>query len=102
MAKRKKKPTLSWDEAPDIIGVEELAEILGVGIGKASDLFNKKDFPKLPGGEGLKADKEAARLFIQGFKIKENPKTSMEYLILLELKKLNNNFEEMRVRTANE
>ncbi len=99
MPKAKKKPTMTWEEAPDTIGVLELMEILGIGIGQASDIFNTKGFPKVPGKTGLKADKEAARLFIQGIRIKENSKSAIDYMILLELKKLNNYFEEMRTRT---
>lgn len=102
MAKTKKKPSLSWEDAPDIIGVEELSEILGVGLGKASSIFNNKGFPSLTGVEGLKADKDAARLYLQGFKIKENQKTAMDYLIFLELKKLNSNIEELRLNKVNE
>lgn len=86
--KKKKKPTMTWEDAPDTIGIEELMELLGIGKGQASVIFNTKGFPKIPEA-GLKADKEAARLFLQGFKVKENPKVTMDYMILLELKKLN-------------
>ena len=89
--RKKKASTMKWSEAPDTIGVEDLMEILGVGKGQASLIFNQKNFPKIPGIEStLKADKEAVRLFLQGFKIKENPKNALDYMILLELKKLNN------------
>lgn len=99
MPKSKKIPTMTWDEAPDTIGVPELMEILGIGIGQAGNIFNTKGFPKIPGKTSLKADKEAARLFIQGIKIKENSKSAIDYMILLELKKLNNKIEEMEIRT---
>ena len=91
--KRKLKPSMTWEEAQDTIGVEELMKILGVGKNQASDIFNAKGFPKIDGA-GLKADKEAARLYLQGFKIKENQKNTLEYMILLELKKLNRQFEQ--------
>ena len=85
---------MTWENAPDTIGVEELMEILGVGKNYASNIFNSRGFPKIEQiGTSLKADKEAARLFLQGFKIKENPKNAMEYMILLELKKLNKQME---------
>lgn len=86
--KRKLKPTMKWNEAPDVVGVEELMKILGVGRNQASEIFNKKDFPRLP-NVGLKADKEIARLYLQGFRIKENQKNTIEYMILLELRKIN-------------
>ncbi len=95
MPKSKKKSTLKWDDAPDTIGVKELSEILGIGEGKTSDIFNSKGFPKIPKA-GLKADKEAARLFLQGVKIPDNQK-GIEYLILLELKKIS---KEMEVQTS--
>lgn len=85
--KRKVKPTLSWNNAPDTIGVEELMKLLGVGEPKATEILSQKDFPRLPNA-GLKADKEAARLYLQGFRIKENQKNAIDYLILLELKKI--------------
>lgn len=85
--KVKIKPTMSWEEAPDVIGLEELTKIMGVGERQASKIFNQKDFPKIP-NVGLKVDKEAARLYLQGFKVKENQKNAMEYMILLELRQI--------------
>lgn len=97
--KNKKQPTMTWEEAPDIIGVVELKEILGIGKNNASDIFNSKGFPKIEGiGASLKADKEVARLFIQGIKVKENPKVTMEYMILLELKKLNEQIQKKGIK----
>lgn len=88
--KKKKKSTMTWENAPDTVGVEELMEILGIGKNSASNIFNEKDFPKIKGiGTALKADKEVARLYFQGFKIKENPKIAIDYMILAELKKMN-------------
>ena len=87
--KTKKNSTMTWEDAPDTIGVEELMQILGIGKNYASNIFNNKEFPKIDGiGNSLKADKEAARLYIQGFKIKGNFKNSTEYMILLELKNI--------------
>ncbi len=100
MPRVRKKPTLKWDDLPDIVGVNELMEVLGIGEPAVRDLFEEPNFPKIDGiGSTRKAEKEAVKLFLQGFKIKENPKTGLEYMILLELRKLNNNFEEMRIRT---
>lgn len=94
--KAKTSTTMTWEEAPDTIGVEELKLILKIGKNHASDIFNSKGFPKIEGiGTSLKADKEAARLYIQGFKIKENPKNAMEYMILQELKKINKQMEKV-------
>lgn len=90
MPKIKKQATMNWDEAPDIIGVEDLMSILGIGKNNAGNIMNRKDFPRIPGnGVGLKADKQMARLYIQGIKVKDNPKVSIDYMILTELKKIN-------------
>lgn len=93
--KRKKQSTMTWENAPDTIGVEELMAILGIGKNSASEIFNNKNFPKIEGiGSSLKADKNAARMYFQGIRIKENSKTAIDYMILLELKKLNEKIEE--------
>ena len=66
------KPTMTWDEAPDTISPKELSKILGIGIVSARNIFDKPDFPKIPKsdiGNIGRADKEAARLYIQGVKI---------------------------------
>ena len=94
--KQTKKPTLTWENAPDIIGVHELKEILGVGKNYASEIFNNKGFPKIEGiGVSLRADKEAVRLYMQGFRFKENSKSTVDYMILLELKKLNEQMQKL-------
>ena len=93
------KPTMTWEEAPDTISPKELSQILGIGIISARNLFDKPDFPKIPKsdiGNIGKADKEVARLYIQGVKLKESNKTVVEYMILQELKKLNENFKSRR------
>ena len=90
MPKIKKQATMTWEEAPDTIGVEELMAILGIGKNNAGSIMNSKDFPRIPGnGVGLKADKQMARLYIQGIKVKENSKVTIDYMILTELKKMN-------------
>lgn len=98
MPKVKKEPCLTWDEAPDTIGPEELAKILGIGVPGARAIFEKTNFPRIKGiGNTRKADKNVARLYIQGINVKGNPKVCIEQMILLELRKLNNNFEERRM-----
>ena len=85
-------PKMSWDEAPDTITPEELSKILGIGIVGARSIFDKPDFPKIPKsviGNIGKADKEAARLYIQGISTKTQVKESLLSMIYLELKKLN-------------
>lgn len=100
--KKKTVSTMTWENAPDTIGVEDLMKLLGVGKNCASNIFNSKGFPKIEGvGTSLKADKEAVRLFIQGFKIKENQKGTLEYMILLELKKLNTSLDFMKGEKEN-
>lgn len=65
--KTKQTPTLSWQEAPDIISPEDLSKILGCGIATARNKFDETNFPIIKGlGNLKKADKEAVRLYIQG------------------------------------
>lgn len=44
--KVKKEPTLTWENAPDIISPELLAKIIGTGISKAREEFVKRIFLK--------------------------------------------------------
>lgn len=86
------KPTMKWEDAPDTITPNDLAAILGIGIGGARAIFDKDDFPKISKrdiGNIGKADKEAARLYIQGVNIKTNSKETLLSMIYFELKKLN-------------
>ena len=89
----KKAPSMTWAEAPDTITPEILAEILGVGQENARKIFDEPDFPKLSKsiiGNIGKADKEAARLYIQGIKFnKNNTKEGLLGMIYLELKRIN-------------
>lgn len=65
--KTKQTPTLLWQEAPDIISPEDLSKILGCGIATARNKFDETNLPIIKGlGNLKKADKEAARLYIQG------------------------------------
>ena len=65
---RVKSVTMSWEGAPDTITPEDLSNILGIGIVNARSIFEQKDFPKVSkdiiGNQG-RADKEAARMYIQ-------------------------------------
>lgn len=85
-------PTMTWAEAPDTIDPEDLSKILGIGIESARRIFDKKDFPKVSkediGNQG-KADKVAARMYLQGIKIKEHPKDALLFMIYQELVKIN-------------
>lgn len=90
------KPTMTWKEAPDTISPKELAKILGIGINNARNIFDKPDFPKISKadiGNIGKADKEAARLYIQGIKIKNNSKEALLSMIYFELRKITANNE---------
>lgn len=85
-------PTMKWEEAPDTITPKDLAAILGIGIEGARAIFDKEDFPKISKkdiGNIGKADKEAARLYIQGVRFKTNSKEALLSMIYFELKKLN-------------
>ncbi len=86
------KATMKWEEAPDTITPKDLAAILGIGIEGARAIFDKDDFPKISKkdiGNIGKADKEVARLYIQGINVKTHPKESLLTMIYFELKKLN-------------
>ncbi len=86
------KPTMKWEEAPDTITPKDLAAILGIGIESARTIFDNEDFPKISKydiGNIGKADKEAARLYIQGIRVKSNSKETLLSMIYFELKKLN-------------
>ena len=90
--RKKAIPTMTWEEAPDIIMPKDLANILGIGIENARVIFDKPDFPKISKkdiGNIGKADKEAARLYIQGVNLKKDNKNALLYMILTEIKKLN-------------
>lgn len=100
-------PTMKWEDAPDTIAPKDLAAILGVGIESARAIFDKDDFPKISKkdiGNVGKADKEVARLYIQGIKVKTNSKEALLSMIYFELKKLNSkmNTEEEELLNENE
>lgn len=86
----KKEATLDWEEAPDTITPEIYAQIRGRSPEWARNKFKEKGFPRID-GKLLIADKTAVRLYDMGISIKDNQKASIEYLMLLELKKLNQN-----------
>ena len=86
------KATMKWENAPDTITQKDLAAILGIGIEGARAIFDKDDFPKISKkdiGNIGKADKEVARLYIQGINVKTHPKETLLTMIYFELKKLN-------------
>lgn len=86
-------PTMSWEEAPDTITPLDLSKILGIGVASSRKLFDSPDFPaiskKIVGNIG-KADKEAVRLYLQGFNVKNNDKNALLMMIYQELKRSNN------------
>lgn len=41
------EPSLSWDDAPDILTTKHLSQLLGVSTKKANEIFNSKNFPML-------------------------------------------------------
>ena len=83
----KKEVTMNWDEAPDTITPEIYAQIRGRSTQWARDKFNEKNFPRLD-GKLLIADKTAVKLYDLGINPKQNQKAGIDYLILLEIKKL--------------
>ena len=83
------KPTMSWDEAPDIIDHIDLAKILGICPEMAKNKFDERKFPKISGlGTKRKADKEAVQLYLRGLYDKDNQKETKQNIILMELKKI--------------
>lgn len=84
----KNEISLNWNEAPDTITPEIYAKIRGKSVQWARNKFNEKNFPRLD-GKILLADKTAVKLYDMGINKKENQKASINYLILLELQKLN-------------
>ena len=95
MPRKKIKPSLTWEEAPDTVDPEIVSKILGCCQKKAEQYFKEKDFPVLE-KIGLKADKEAARMYFQGFRVKQNQKLCIEQMMLIELRKMNRK-EEVKV-----
>lgn len=84
----KKEITMNWEDAPDTITPEIYARIRGHSTKWASERFKRRDFPKIESGKQI-ADKTAVMLYDMGINIKNNPKQSIEFLMLLELKKMN-------------
>lgn len=84
----KKTPTLTWDKAPDTLTIDEYAEVSRIGKATARLNFDKEDFPKIDAGNRQLVDKTAARLYNMGISTKQCKKETIDYLILLELKKI--------------
>lgn len=85
----KKEATLNWKDAPDTISPEIYAEIRGIGVKNARNIFKRKDFPRIESaGNKQLADKTAVRLYDMGINTKTNAKQGIEFLILIELQKL--------------
>lgn len=47
--KTKQIPTMSWEEAPDIISPEDLSKILGCGISTSRNKFDEENFQIIKG-----------------------------------------------------
>lgn len=88
MPRKKIIPTMNWNDAPDTVDPEIVSKILGCSKKTAEKYFNEDDFPILD-KIGLRADKEAARMYFQGFRVKKNQKLCVEQMILIELQKIN-------------
>ena len=84
----KKEATMNFENAPDTITPEIYARIRGHSVQWARNKFNEKDFPRIEGGKQI-ADKTAVKLYDMGIDIKNQAKQGIEYLILLELQKIN-------------
>lgn len=95
----KKEVTMTWDEAPDTITPDIYAKIRGHSPQWARDRFNEKNFPKIESGKQI-ADKTAVMLYDIGINIKTQTKQGIEFLILLELQKLNKRLENQKVERS--
>lgn len=84
----KNKISLNWNDVPDTITPETYAKIRGKSVQWARNKFNEKNFPRID-GKLLLADKTAVKLYDMGINPRESQKASINYLILLELQKLN-------------
>lgn len=66
---QEKKPTKNYEDLNDTITPYDYAEWRGIGENKAREIFNSKDFPRIPGtGAKQLADKTAVRLYDMGLK----------------------------------
>ena len=85
------KPTLNWEDAPDTIDYNDLAKILGVCSDTAKDIFDDRQ------GLGVKrkADKDIAKLYLQGLYSPETVRDTRQNLILIELQKINEKLEKL-------
>ena len=64
---QEKKPTKNYEELPDTITPYDYAEWRGIGENKAREIFNSKDFPRIPGtGVNQLPDQTAVRLYDMG------------------------------------
>lgn len=79
---------MNFDNAPDTITPEIYAKIRKHSVQWARNKFNEKDFPRIESSKQI-ADKTAVKLYDMGINLKNNAKQGIEYLILLELQKLN-------------
>ena len=90
-----KEATLSFNDAPDVINMQQLAEILGICYRETSKLFNSKGFPVVSRMNGTKIayKYDVAKFLGIGYGV--NDSTSNEEIlkvlnkILDELKKKN-------------
>lgn len=90
-----KEATLSFNDAPDMINMQQLAEILGICYREASKLFNSKGFPVVSrmNGKKIAYKYDVAKFLGIGYGV--NDSTSNEEIlkvlneILIELKKKN-------------
>lgn len=86
----KKEAVMTWEEAPDVLTLEEYAKVSRIGKKLAEANFKKNDFPLIPGTENKQVvDKISARLYNMGISTKSMPKQSLDFLILMELKQIN-------------
>ena len=54
----------TWEEAPDILTVKEMASLLKIGITKSYELCRIKGFPSIKFGKNIRIPKEALHIWI--------------------------------------
>lgn len=54
-----------WEKIPAVLGVLEVAEILGIGRNTAYNLFHREDFPARRIGKSFRISRDAFRRWLE-------------------------------------
>ncbi|MFZ2539858.1 MAG: helix-turn-helix domain-containing protein, partial [Oscillospiraceae bacterium] len=53
-----------WEDTPEVFGVKELSEILGIGKSKAYELSRRDSFPSFKVGNSIRISKKGLEIWI--------------------------------------